>query len=182
MIHVSLSLYRTLISVNVIKGSPHEAVAQGAFHPQRCKYTTLSFMWLTASPSSSRSNYVSELTNGYSAALLDLLDDSDKTVEEGLALLDAVDLGDDSRVLLEDLGELSGLFVALDVLEAVGLLDSAEESINLLAPLSQLSGGTDETLLARKLAKRSAADTLDIVLEDWVGDALDNLLDVFVLF
>ena len=183
MNHVSLSLYRTLIPVNVIKGSPHEAIAQGTLDHPRREITTLSSICLTTPSSSSRNDYYSEFTAGYSAAFLDLLDDGDKLVEEGLSLLDAVDLGDDvlSGVFLEDLGQLRRLFVALDVLEAVGLLDCAEESVDLLTFLSQLSGGADEAFLAREFPERSAADTLDIVLEDGVGDTLDDLLDVFIL-
>ena len=100
-----------------------------------------------------------------------------------MTLLDAVDLDDNifCRVLLEDLGEFSGLLIALNVLETVGLINSAEESVDLVAALSKLGSGSNEALLARKLAERGAADTLDVVLKDRVGDTLDDLVNVVLL-
>jgi len=49
-----------------------------------------------------------ELSGGYSAAALDLLDDRDDLGVQGVVLLQTVDLGDDilGGVLLEDLGQL----------------------------------------------------------------------------
>ena len=111
-----------------------------------------------------------ELSGGYSAATLDLLDNGNNLLKERVRLVKTVDLGDDilRGVLLEDLGQLDGFLVALDVLEAVRLLDGAEKSIDLVAALSQLSSGADKALFAGELAERSTTDTLDIVLEDRV--------------
>lgn len=86
-----------------------------------------------------------------------------------------------SRLLLEDLGELSRLFVVGHVLELEGLLSSTKQSIDLETLLGQLGSGTDEALLATKLAKRSTTDALNLVLERGVGDTRDDGLDVFVL-
>jgi hypothetical protein len=118
-----------------------------------------------------------------SVGTLHLLDDRHDALEERVRLLETVDLGDDllGGELLEDLGKLSRLLVTLDVLEAVGLLNGTEQSIDLLALLSELGSRADEALLARELAERSTADTLDVVLECGVGDASDDLLDVLAL-
>jgi hypothetical protein len=85
------------------------------------------------------------------------------------------------RVLLEDLGELLGLIVTFDVLEAESHLDTAKQSSNIVALLGQLSCGTDEALLATELAKRSTTDTNGNVLEVRVGDTLDDGVDVLLL-
>lgn len=100
-----------------------------------------------------------------------------------MVLLEAGEfLGSRSGVqLLQLLGEIGRLLVALDVLEAQGHLYTTKEAFDLLTRLGQEGSRADEALLAAELAQRSTADTLDDILEGRVGDALDNGLDVLGL-
>ena len=92
-------------------------------------------------------------------------------------------LGNDVRrsILLQDLGQLDGLVVALDVLEQERHLDGAEQVVDGSATLRQLGGRPDEALLAAQLAQRRAAHPLDLVLQRGVAEAPHDLVDVVLL-
>jgi hypothetical protein len=111
---------------------------------------------------------------------LDTLHNVDKLGEDLLVILDAADLLDNvlRPILRHDLGELLGLLVVGNLLESEGHLDSIKEVLDALSVLSQLGSGANETLLARKLAQGSTADSLDGIFQVGVADSLDDLLDV----
>src|SRR6478735_3514843 len=92
---------------------------------------------------------------------LDALNNVDQLWEDLLVVLNTTDLLDNvlRSVLGHDLGELLGLLVIGDILEAEGHLDSVEEVLDGLIVLSELSSRADESLLARQLSERSTADT-----------------------
>lgn len=114
------------------------------------------------------------------AVVLDALDDLDDLGVNLIRGLQATDLGDDvlGTIVRHDGGQLLGLVVVLDVLEAKGHLDGVEQELDVAAVLGNLGSGADEALLAGQLAEGGAADTLIGVLEVRVADALDNLVDV----
>lgn len=100
-----------------------------------------------------------------------------------MALLDPAYSLDNLLWLLtrHDLSKLGGLLVVRHILEAKSHLRGIKKSGELLLLLSQLGCRTDEALLAAQLTKWRTADTHGGVLEMWIRNTLNDLLNVLLL-